>query len=124
MYFKGSLSYTYIAMAAASPQQLNRIHRMWCDPLYLLDYSTPERNKHVWKVSGSTRNVYTISLFPSCRMFCDCPDMKSHAARQRVVCKHILFVLLRVLGFSRDDPLVWQRAYLRSEVRARSRVRV
>ncbi len=32
------------------------------------------------------------------------------------VCKHVLFVLLRVLHMSPDEPLVWQKALLASEV--------
>lgn len=32
------------------------------------------------------------------------------------MCKHILFVLLRVLNLSPEDPLVWQKALLSGEV--------
>lgn len=77
---------------------------MWSDPLYLLEYlpATPDNaSTATWKISGSTRNVYTITLHPTRhRMFCDCPDMRSHAARHRVVCKHILFVLMKVARFT------------------------
>ena len=43
---------------------------------------------------------------------CTCPD---HAKGN--VCKHILFVMLRALRLAPDDPLVWQRALLKSEAR-------
>ncbi|KAG1335315.1 mitogen-activated protein kinase kinase kinase 1-like [Cocos nucifera] len=51
-------------------------------------------------VLGATGNVYTVTLAttPSCT----CPD-------RTVPCKHILFVLLRVLGLSFDDAGVWRR---------------
>ncbi|XP_008795148.3 mitogen-activated protein kinase kinase kinase 1 [Phoenix dactylifera] len=51
-------------------------------------------------VLGATGNVYTVTLAstPSCT----CPD-------RTVPCKHILFVLLRVLGLSFDDACIWRR---------------
>lgn len=39
-----------------------------------------------------------------------------HASSQGNICKHILFVMLRVLHMSPDEPLVWQKALLASEV--------
>jgi hypothetical protein len=54
--------------------------------------------------------VYTVKI--SRYLHCDCPD---HAKGN--LCKHILFVMLRVLKLSHDNPLVWQRALLTKEVR-------
>lgn len=64
-----------------------------------------------FSVLGSTGNVYqtTISQVPQCT----CPDF----VREHDVCKHLIFVFCRVLGRSEDDPLVWQRALLQSEIR-------
>jgi hypothetical protein len=50
----------------------------------------------------------TISRHPHC----SCPD---HAKGN--LCKHILFVMLRVLKLSTTNPLVWQKALLTKEVR-------
>ncbi len=52
--------------------------------------------------------VYTIRVgrFPQC----SCPD-----ATKGNVCKHYLYVMIRVLRLKRDDPIVWQRALLTSE---------
>lgn len=61
-------------------------------------------------VLGSTGIVYNvcISKLPSC----SCPDhRKGH------LCKHILFVLLKVMGIDPDSPLVYQAALLTSELR-------
>lgn len=47
------------------------------------------------------------------------PDPKlppTPVALQGNICKHTLFVLLRVLNMSPEDPLVWQKALLSSEV--------
>ena len=43
---------------------------------------------------------------------CTCPDFAKGN-----ICKHYLFVMLRVLRLRRNDPLVWQKALLKSEVR-------
>ncbi|KAK9079574.1 hypothetical protein SSX86_001247 [Deinandra increscens subsp. villosa] len=49
-------------------------------------------------ILGATGNVYTVTL--SATPSCTCPD------RTRP-CKHILFVYIRVLSVSLDDPCVW-----------------
>ncbi len=46
------------------------------------------------------------------------PSTHARHPLQRNLCKHILFVMLRVLRLSPDDPLVWQRALLTKEVNA------
>jgi hypothetical protein len=51
-------------------------------------------------VLGATGNVYTVTL--STAPACTCPDTA-------VPCKHILFVLLRVLGLSLDEACVWRQ---------------
>jgi hypothetical protein len=60
-------------------------------------------------VLGATGNVYTVSV--SRHPTCSCPD-----AAKGNVCKHYLFVMLRVLRLDRDNPLVWQKALLTDEV--------
>jgi len=60
-------------------------------------------------VLGSTGNVYevTLSKIPSCT----CPDhMKGN------LCKHLLFVMLKVAGLRSNDPLVYQSAYITEEL--------
>jgi len=60
-------------------------------------------------VLGNTGNAYTVTI--SQAPSCTCPD-----SRKGNVCKHRLFVLLRVLRRPRDDPVVWQKALLSSEL--------
>ena len=49
----------------------------------------------------------TVSRHPRC----SCPDnLKGN------LCKHILFVMIRVLGLAEDNVLIWQRALLSTEV--------
>ena len=51
-------------------------------------------------VLGATGNVYTVTL--SAAPSCTCPD-------RTTPCKHILFVLIRVLGVSLDDACLRRR---------------
>lgn len=62
-------------------------------------------------VLGSTGNVYnvTIQRLPQCT----CPDYTKH----NQLCKHILFVLLKVMGVPEESPLVYQAAWIGSELR-------
>ena len=46
-----------------------------------------------------------------CACSCTCPD-----AAKGNTCKHWLFVVLRVLKLRRDDPRVWQKALLSTEL--------
>lgn len=61
-------------------------------------------------VLGSTGNVYdvTIQKVPHCT----CPD---HAKGN--LCKHILFVLLKVMRVPSTSPLIYQAAWLESELK-------
>ena len=60
-------------------------------------------------ILGSTGNVYTVVIqkLPSC----SCPD---HAKGN--LCKHILFVLLKVMSLDPNSPLIYQAAWLESEL--------
>nr|XP_043608747.1 mitogen-activated protein kinase kinase kinase 1-like [Erigeron canadensis] len=51
-------------------------------------------------ILGATGNVYTVNLSPT--PSCTCPD-------RTTPCKHILFVYIRVLSVSLDDPCIWRR---------------
>eukprot|EP00428_Durinskia_dybowskii_P030183 CAMPEP_0170252724 /NCGR_PEP_ID=MMETSP0116_2-20130129/26199_1 /TAXON_ID=400756 /ORGANISM="Durinskia baltica, Strain CSIRO CS-38" /LENGTH=320 /DNA_ID=CAMNT_0010503701 /DNA_START=32 /DNA_END=994 /DNA_ORIENTATION=- len=60
-------------------------------------------------VLGSTGNVYNVAIkrVPHCT----CPD---HARGN--LCKHILFVLLKVMRIPPDSPLIYQAAWIGSEL--------
>jgi hypothetical protein len=53
-------------------------------------------------VLGSTGNIYTVTIARSVK--CTCPD----AARGNLPCKHVIFVLLKVLKVPSSNPLTWQ----------------
>ena len=88
-----------------------RIGRARSQRLYLIQRGQPnaENNRCDFVVLGSTGNVYKVVIgqVPSC----DCPD---HAKGN--LCKHILFVLLKVMNIDAESPLIYQAAYLQSEL--------
>jgi len=60
-------------------------------------------------VLGSTGNIYNVEL---CKVpSCTCPD---HAKGN--LCKHILFVMLKVIGLPSSSQLVYQTALLEEEL--------
>lgn len=59
-------------------------------------------------VLGSTGNVYTVTI--DAMADCTCPD-----AAKGNVCKHVLFVMLRVLRVDPSSPLIYQQALLSHE---------
>ncbi|XP_040381486.1 mitogen-activated protein kinase kinase kinase 1 [Oryza brachyantha] len=90
-----------VTAAAASEEQVtrrvaSRIIRALQHQLRLLHRAGAE-----FFVLGATGNVYTVTLATT--PACTCPD-------PAVPCKHILFVLLRVLGLSLDEACVWRQS--------------
>eukprot|EP00935_MAST-01C_sp_MAST-1C-sp1_P000209 g209.t1 len=92
-----------------------RINRARSQRLYLVQRKEIQENGRYggpscdFVVLGSTGNVYivTICKIPSCT----CPD---HAKGN--LCKHILFVLLKVARLPSSSPHVYQKALLNSEL--------
>lgn len=103
----------YVARPSTAVSE--RIGRAFQHRLYLIDKKpvvgdNPDRLAACeFFVLGATGNVYSVRLdrMPSCT----CPDFKKGNT-----CKHILFVMLRVLKLPVDDPRVWQKALLTSEL--------
>ncbi|XP_076895192.1 uncharacterized protein LOC143547720 [Bidens hawaiensis] len=58
-------------------------------------------------ILGATGNVYTVNLSTS--PSCTCPD-------RTTPCKHILFLYIRVLSVSLDDPCLWSTTLHPSQV--------
>ena len=78
-------------------QQEKRYAKLKTDLFYLLDREVTLQN-YEFHVSGSTCNIYTVTIYPDEAIICcTCPDAKSWAKKYNCVCKHCLFVLFRVL---------------------------
>ena len=93
----------------------SRIERAIQQRLFLVEVSSSTTCPHhggpsiTLNVLGSTGNVYevTISKIPRC----NCPD---HTRGN--LCKHLLFVMLKVVGLPVNSALVYQSAYLTNEL--------
>ena len=63
-------------------------------------------NYRVWDRTGKVYDVH-ISNLPSC----NCP-----ASSKGLNCVHILFIFVKLLRVSEEDPILFQRALLSSEL--------
>ena len=81
-------------------------------------FGSPPEWHSDFAVFGTTGNVYECSV--RARPTCTCPDfVGSRSGSSRAgshVCKHLMWVYMRVLGVSRDDPALCQVALLQSEL--------
>jgi hypothetical protein len=82
--------------------QLKRFNKLSTDEFYLLDHNSISSGSEFYEftISGSTKNVYKVKLYNSGKTFCNCPDFLGHAKRAGCVCKHVCFVLSRVLKYN------------------------
>ncbi|KAI5480792.1 zinc finger, RING-type protein [Pseudohyphozyma bogoriensis] len=90
---------------------LERVDRVMSQRFFCIERQRTSEITEKFKVLGSTGNVYEIliSRTPSC----SCPDGQKNGQ-----CKHILFVLLKVLHVPRSSNLWYQKSLLTSEIRA------
>lgn len=78
-------------------QQKQRYDKTLKETFYLLDRKKVDENFQ-FQISGSTRNVYTVTIYPKTgTVFCTCPDAKSWAKKHNCICKHSIFLFYRVL---------------------------
>jgi len=98
-------------------QQEKRYVKLQSERFYLLDRSTTPEGKLEFHISGSTRNVYTVTVYPNnANIFCTCPDAKNWAKKNNCICKHCLFILYRVLKvFDRADHPFFDRLWFTPE---------
>ena len=101
----------FVAKPSARVQE--RIDRAFGHRLYFLARARSGSGGSGEKldVLGSTGNVYHVELLPEGNS-CTCLDF----AKGGGVCKHLLFVTLRVLKLERDDHRVWQTGLTPSEL--------
>ncbi|KAJ1652722.1 hypothetical protein IWQ61_007009 [Dispira simplex] len=101
---------------SASTKQLmsqEERRRPWIDKppqcMFLVHRECVENLKYEFRILGSAENMYkvTIAHLPSC----NCMDfrMGNH-------CKHILFVMMKIIRLPAESPLVYQKAWLTSEL--------
>ena len=88
----------------------DRIKRALSQRMFLIDSKINNEVERSYKVLGSTGNVYDVDIgtIPKC----SCPDfLKGN------LCKHVVFVLCRVLHQEPNSCLIYQNALLTTELR-------
>ncbi|RHZ59183.1 hypothetical protein Glove_365g213 [Diversispora epigaea] len=88
-----------------------RIGRAMSQPMYLIDHKEIDPTKREYTVLGPTGLVYTTVI--SKTLTCSCPDFASGFH-----CKHLLFVLLRILKVDRNSDLIFQKALVGFELKS------
>ncbi|EGG02125.1 uncharacterized protein MELLADRAFT_110449 [Melampsora larici-populina 98AG31] len=86
-----------------------RLHRVMTQKLWLAGRDRVGPLCEKFGVLGNTGNLYNLVVDQSPR--CDCPDWLNG-----YVCKHLLFVFIKVLGVSPKLPWYFQKALLSTEV--------
>ena len=80
-------------------KQHERFQKLFYENLYLLKI-TDSAHEIIFNVSGSTSNIYMVKIMKSFEwnhLCCNCPDSKKWASINGVFCKHILFIIFKVL---------------------------
>ena len=71
-------------------EQKNRISKSHYQTIYLLEKIVNDKDNIILKLTGSTLNIYTITISDS-NVTCNCPD--SNIKHEKIFCKHICFVI-------------------------------
>jgi len=88
----------------------DRIRRALTQRLFLINFTrSGYGHSGIFTVLGSTGNVYEVKFAkePSC----SCPD-----SAKGNLCKHHLFVMLKVLRLERNNSWIWRRKFDQDEV--------
>lgn len=86
-----------------------RVQRVHQQRFYCVSRRRTGRYSETFQVLGSVGNVYTVNI---CNVpTCSCPD-------KNATCKHILFVMLKILRIPEENNLWYQQALLDSELAA------
>mmetsp|Transcript_39802 Transcript_39802/g.65162 ORF Transcript_39802/g.65162 Transcript_39802/m.65162 type:complete len:479 (+) Transcript_39802:186-1622(+) len=94
---------------ASSQKTRERISRARRQRLFMIDAKIVSEIEREYAVLGSTGNVYTVTI--GTLHECTCPDFAKGN-----LCKHVLFVLLKVLRVDSSSEYVYQKALLSTEL--------
>jgi hypothetical protein len=92
------------AQQELSFNQYKRFVKIYEEDFYLLDH-----RENIFYISGSQQTVYQIryhNIHPGTinrELQCNCWDSKVHCIKQNSVCKHIYFLMIRVLKYYQFD---------------------
>ena len=111
-------------MHTMDEKQSTRFNKIHYEEFYLLDHSLPTtlvgsktniaNIAYAFKISGSTRTVYSVQVYKNGTFFCDCMDMKLHCKKTGCVCKHVCFVYTKVLKMEDNSFYTYNKCTLDS----------
>lgn len=80
-------------------EQKKRVDKLRTDQFYLMNAEVMASHNALfyYDISGSTQTKYTVLLKSDGRFTCACPDHRNGCRKHNVVCKHVVFLLFRVL---------------------------
>lgn len=87
---------------AVDSRQFQRLERMLTEPIYLIAADIQETLEIRARICGKT-STYTVTVDARGRIMCSCPDAKGYARAAQVLCKHALFLILKVGGLRSPD---------------------
>ncbi|RHZ55853.1 hypothetical protein Glove_410g110 [Diversispora epigaea] len=87
-----------------------RIERAMNEPMYMIGYEEINQTHRKYSVLGPTGEVYTTDIKKI--LSCTCPDFQ-----KGFHCKHILFILLRILNADPNSDLIYQKALKEKELK-------
>ena len=97
--------------ASAVVQVKDRIVRVLCQRMYLINrYRSEGRPSEDFDVYGSGGNVYKVTVGPATK--CSCMDWRI----RRGLCKHLIFVLLKVLSIGMSSPILLNNSLTAEQV--------
>jgi hypothetical protein len=73
------------------------MEKVFYEPFFLLSRGRSEDRRLTFDVSGSRRDTYIVTLRPDGAVGCTCLDAQLNCPGKGCVCKHVCFVLVRVL---------------------------
>eukprot|EP00510_Aplanochytrium_minuta_P001452 CAMPEP_0184015068 /NCGR_PEP_ID=MMETSP0954-20121128/6083_1 /TAXON_ID=627963 /ORGANISM="Aplanochytrium sp, Strain PBS07" /LENGTH=318 /DNA_ID=CAMNT_0026295767 /DNA_START=51 /DNA_END=1004 /DNA_ORIENTATION=+ len=80
----------------------DRIQRAMTQRFYIVDHMFEDKERrYVFQVLGSTGNLYKVFICE--QPYCTCPDSVKQG-----ICKHILFVYIRIAGLNETDNTICQ----------------
>lgn len=87
-------------------KQKNRIYKAHYQTIYLLEKIINSKDNIILKLTGSTLNIYTITIINS-NILCNCPD--SNIKYEKFFCKHICFVICMIGKIYSIDTFIYKK---------------
>ena len=99
-------SFRTLCQTTMSMEQRKRWQKLYEEEFFLLDtklQSSTSNKIAIFDISGSKKTIYQVNYYQDGTFYCNCPDGKVHCSKKQCVCKHVCFLLIRVLKYMKVD---------------------